>query len=305
MGLLNVDIIYSGMPRIPLEGEEVFSSGFDLKLGGGPAATLINLHRLGVPVRLGTFLGEDLFSQYARKVLRTSGLRYRNLCRRGDGALTVTSIISTARDRTFVSHRPNDAESGVPQDRVYDFYRGSTIAYIPLGHHEVFRRLKEEGATLLLDSNWREDLSLELYQQAFSYVDYFTPNEKEACRITGTDSALDAIRILARHVSGPIVKLGADGCLFCDGSSIYHAPGISDFPFVDSTGAGDAFLSGFIYGLCRRLDLASCIRLGNLVGAKCVAGVGCLAESFDETGLLAWERRTAERKAAVREVSRR
>jgi ribokinase len=293
MGLLNVDVIYSGMPRIPAEGEEVFSTGFDLQLGGGPAATLVNLRRLGIPARLGCFLGQDLFSRFARGVLEASGLEFVNMHEGDDWALTVTSIISTARDRTFVSHRPRDAQSTVAPEKVYDLYRGSSIAYVPLGQDEVCARLKREGAVIVLDSTWREDLSLDLYESAFEYVDYFTPNEKEACRIAGVDNALDAIRILSRHVASPIVKLGSEGCLFCDNGIIWHVPAVGEFASVDATGAGDAFLSGLLYGLFMGSGIERSVRLGNIMGGKCVTGVGCLTEYCDEEGLLAWEKRIA------------
>jgi sugar/nucleoside kinase (ribokinase family) len=138
---------------------------------------------------------------------------------------------------------------------------------------------------------WREDLSMEMYEKAFSYADFFTPNEKEACRITGAATAREAIRILADCVACPIVKLGPDGCLFSDKGSVRHAPGLTEFVSVDSTGAGDAFLAGLMYGLFKGASLERCVRLANLVGGKCVTGVGCLTEYFDEEGLLAWEKR--------------
>jgi ribokinase len=289
MGQLNVDILYSGMPRIPAEGEEVFSQGFDLQLGGGPPATLINLRRLGVPVRLGTFLGRDPFSLFARRILEDSGVAFTNLQDGDDGLLTVTSIISTARDRTFVSHRPREPMAEVPPERVRELHRGCSIAYVPLCQHEAWHALKREGALIVMDSSWREDLSLELYREAFSYVDYFTPNEKEALAITGAADPLEAARILARHVPGAIVKLGADGCLFAEGKEIWHVPAARDQACVDTTGAGDAFLGGFIYGLFRGYTLERAVRLGTLSGTCCVAGVGCLASYYDEPGLMARE----------------
>lgn len=47
---------------------------------------------------------------------------------------------------------------------------------------------------------------------------------------------------------------------------------------MDATGAGDAFLSGFIYGLYNDFDFRKCILAGNITGGKCVTGVGCLTE---------------------------
>ena len=50
VGMVNCDLLYSGIPHMPREGEEVFASGFDMQLGGGVPAIMINLARLGVPV---------------------------------------------------------------------------------------------------------------------------------------------------------------------------------------------------------------------------------------------------------------
>ena len=49
VGYTNIDLIYSGMDRLPDTGEEVFAKRFEMHLGGGVPATLINTSRLGVP----------------------------------------------------------------------------------------------------------------------------------------------------------------------------------------------------------------------------------------------------------------
>ena len=50
VGVLNCDLLFSGLSRLPVEGEEIYAKGFDMQLGGGLPATLIHLARLGVPV---------------------------------------------------------------------------------------------------------------------------------------------------------------------------------------------------------------------------------------------------------------
>jgi sugar/nucleoside kinase (ribokinase family) len=52
---ITIDMIYEGLPRIPKLGEEVFSNGFDMQIGGGVTASIIALARLGVDARFGTF----------------------------------------------------------------------------------------------------------------------------------------------------------------------------------------------------------------------------------------------------------
>ncbi|MDP3180158.1 MAG: carbohydrate kinase family protein, partial [Spirochaetaceae bacterium] len=228
MGHLNIDLIYGRMPRIPAEGEEVFSESLDLELGGGPAATLVNLHRLGIEAQLGTFLGRDFLSEFARRELDSYGLPYLNFFRGEGSPLTVTSIISTESDRTFVSHAFDEEGYAIPESELYELYRGCSVAYIGLGYDEVWRRLKREGAAIVLDSHWREDLSLGLYEEAFGYVDYFTPNQKEAERITGESDPRRSIELLAERVASPVVKLGAEGCLYREGGRTRHAPALRD-----------------------------------------------------------------------------
>ena len=79
VGVSNLDMIYTGIGRLPEEGEEVFSNDFRLCLGGGVPATIINLHRLGVPAKFATFLGKNMFSQYVEEQFKQYGVNYTNL----------------------------------------------------------------------------------------------------------------------------------------------------------------------------------------------------------------------------------
>ena len=76
VGVTDVDLMYVGMPRVPQEGGEIFSQDFRVLLGGGAPGTAVNAARLGIPTRLATYLGSDLFSGFAaRSLSRTAFLR--------------------------------------------------------------------------------------------------------------------------------------------------------------------------------------------------------------------------------------
>ena len=66
-GIANVDIIFGNAHRMPKLGEEVYSESCSKQLGGGAVATLIQLYRLGVPVKLATYIGEGPLSRYLVK----------------------------------------------------------------------------------------------------------------------------------------------------------------------------------------------------------------------------------------------
>ena len=106
VGVTNVDLMYVGMPRVPQEGEEIFSQDFRVLLGGGAPGTAVNAARLGIPTRLATYLGSDLFSGFARAQFEQNGVSPYNLAAEGETGIpvNVTSAMLTPGDRTFATY---------------------------------------------------------------------------------------------------------------------------------------------------------------------------------------------------------
>lgn len=105
-----------------------------------------------------------------------------------------------------------------------------------------------------------------------SYV--MMPNIMEMELLTGEkDPKKGAAFLLKKGVKIVAVKMGADGCYVTDGKEEYTVK-----PFkvkvVDTTGAGDAFCAGFLYGLLNKKNLRECGRIGNFVGSRCVMKMG-------------------------------
>ena len=93
--------------------------------------------------------------------------------------------------------------------------------------------------------------------------------------------------MLAEDFEHPLVKLDKDGCLILEDGRPRLLRNIPEFTCKDSTGAGDAFLAGLMYGLYHGYPFADCVRFGNITGGKSVTGVGCLTEYVQESELLA------------------
>ena len=275
-GKLNVDLLYSGMPRIPNEGEEIYSKDFKVCLGGGLPATMINCSRLGVPAKIGTFLGEDMFSQFARQELDKSGTEY-EIFESKNYPLNVTSAIITERDRTFVSYGGSETYSDEMLQKIYNSLKGAKVVGMQEDILPVYKQLKKDGTILVLDTGYSEDMSVDKYKDLIEIADYYTPNIDETEKLTGTKDYKEALKILGEYFPKPIVKLGKNGCAGYDGE-YFTVNNIDEFKCVDATGAGDAFLAGFIYGLYNDFDFRKCILAGNITGGKCVTGVGCLTE---------------------------
>ena len=246
-GKLNVDLLYSGILRIPNEGEEIYSKDFKVCLGGGLPATMINCSRLGVPAKIGTFLGDDMFSNFAKGELDKSGTKY-ELFESKNFPLNVTSAIITEKDRTFVSYGGTETYSDEMLEKIYNSLKGAKVVAMQEKLIPVYKQLKREGTILVLDTGYSDDMSFEKHKDLIQIADYYTPNIDETEKLTGTKDYKEALKILGEYFEKPIVKLGKFGCAGFDGE-YFTIDNIDEFKCIDATGAGDAFLSGFIYGL--------------------------------------------------------
>ena len=103
------------------------------------------------------------------------------------------------------------------------------------------------------------------------------PNAKELEQITGeSDAKKGAAFLLAKGVKVVAVKLGEKGCFVTDGEE-QHAIEAFKTGVVDTTGAGDAFCAGFLYGLLNGTSLLECGRIGNFVASRKVTRMGARA----------------------------
>ena len=284
----NVDLLYENMPKIPDVGEEVYTDRFSLQLGGGLPATLVNIGRLGIPARIATELGDDLFSGFAKAQFSENGVTPLNLYSGGAIPVNITSAILLPHDRSFVSY--GKGEMNADDDACEAFYRMAHGAKICLmttgGFLEVYRRLHAEGTVTVLDMGWDDEMSLRKYADLFEVADYYTPNRKEAMRLTGCSDPYRAAEALRPYFDRVVVKVDKDGCIGADDSGTFFVPSIDAFRHVDSTGAGDAFLAGFCYGLFYDYPLRDCITFGNVTGGKAVTAVGALSAYVTEPELL-------------------
>ncbi len=286
-GYVNVDLMFSGLSRLPAKGEELYAEDFTLRLGGGIPATMINLSRLGIPVKIQAALGNDMFSAFARKEFEKAGIMPYNLTPdTSDIPLNVSVVLLTPDDRTIVTYSDGMEESDKILEEVYQMTTGAVVCAMDPRFGKIYGRLHDEGTVLVLDTGWNEGLSLENYRPLLEMADYFLPSRDEALKITGTDSVEGAADILSRFFETVIIKLDADGCMICQDGITKIIPVIPEFDHVDSTGAGDAFLAGFIYGLYHHESIEKCVLYGNITGGKCVTQMGCLTAYCTETELL-------------------
>jgi sugar/nucleoside kinase (ribokinase family) len=140
---------------------------------------------------------------------------------------------------------------------------------------EVVRRAREIGVITCLDTVWNSAIDpLPVLDPCLPHLDYFLPSIDEAGLLTGLQSPADvAAFFLDKGVGVVGLKLGDEGCWIQDSQRRLHVPAY-EVAAVDTSGAGDAWVAGFLAGLLEGWDLEEAGRLGNAMGAMCVTAIG-------------------------------
>ena len=288
IGRTNIDLIYSGLDHLPALGEEVYSKGFEIHLGGGAPGESVILSKLGIPAKIITWLGDGIFAGLARSEFRIGDPYIIDLYTGSGNPLVMSSTMVFDRDRTFLSYCEEIKLSDADIRRIRDEFRNAKIILMSPHYHEIYDNPDLSVAVKIFDTGWEDDLSLSnpKYRDLIEKADYYLPNRREALKITGTSTVDEAADVLSEFFRHVVIKLDSEGCLIRDESGTRIIPPMPGITAVDTTGAGDAFLSGFVYGLYHGYGIDDCARFGNITGGTCVQAYGCLTMTLTEAELL-------------------
>ena len=105
------------------------------------------------------------------------------------------------------------------------------------------------------------------------YVDIVFANEEEAKAFTGKEPE-EALDVIAKMCSIAIVKLGARGSLIRKGTEEVHVHAVTVDRVIDTTGAGNYFAAGFLYGLTCGYSLEKCGKIGSILSGSIIRVIG-------------------------------
>jgi len=255
--------------------------------GGDALNEATVLHKLGGAVHLDTLLGDDeagkaVLRRIERVGLETSGAHIRK------DIQTSVNVVLVKPDGTrhFLTNphasqrklRLEDIPMPFPADvGILCFASMFVFPLMKAGEMAaVFRQAKAQGITVCADMTKRKNgESTADVAQALRYVDYLFPNDAEAMLLTGKDTVEGAAEdLLSAGVGTVVIKCGAKGCYIKNREREFWASAKQNVTCVDTTGAGDSFVGGFLYGLSNDLSLEECARIANDCGARAVQKVG-------------------------------
>ncbi|MBV8817974.1 MAG: carbohydrate kinase family protein [Acidobacteriaceae bacterium] len=256
------------------------------QLGGNAGTTSFTLGKLGIPVSVFTLVGCDAAANALLERLSSQGVDLGMVHRTKAPTSTALCLINGKGERALLYQLGASAEDfpepvSFPEEATHfhlaAVYRMRHLRKIA---PSLLALAKERGLSTSVDTQWdTEGEWMKVLAPSLPYADYTLVNEDEARMLTGErEPGRAAERLRDRGANHVIIKLGARGC-WADGEIIRGF----EVSALDTTGAGDSFVGGFIAALYRGLAIAEAARFANAVGALSVQQLGATA------GLLDWE----------------
>jgi sugar/nucleoside kinase (ribokinase family) len=251
-----------------------------LASGGSAANTIHGLAMLGADTGFIGSIGRDDTGDFFERDMKSAGVNTL-LIRRNSVTGTAVALISQDSERTFATHlgAAIELDSEDLNPMLFDGYdilylEGYLINNYPL-IETACRLAREKGLLVALDlaSYNVVESNLQSFNKIINgYVDILFANEMEAKAFTGHEPE-KAVESLSASSETVILKVGADGSWLRRGEELIR---VSSTPVTvnDTTGAGDLYAAGFLYGLARGLSLEKCGLIASLMAGKVIEIVG-------------------------------
>jgi len=280
-GALNVDKLFK-VSKFAKAEEEIFVEDYAEACGGSAANTVVGIARLGCKSGYIGKVGCDREGEMLIKDFCDEGVNTDGVIRAEEGESgSVLGFVDKKGGRAlYINPGVNDT---IKLDEVNSRYASQAqflhlTSFVGEQSFQTQKKLLDiiaDNVKVSFDPGAlyarKGFLNLEpIIRRAYILM----PNAIELELLTGEiDYRKGADVIIGKGIKIVAVKLGGEGCYVTDGQERHL---ISPFKVevVDTTGAGDAFCAGFLYGLVNNRSLFECGRLGNFVASRCIMKMG-------------------------------
>ena len=261
--------------------EKIESKTTQQASGGCAANTVHGLANLGIETGFIGKVGTSDLGKFFENDLKNAGIQP-HLTYSFNKTGTAIAFISPDSERTFATYlgaavELSDNELSKVLFSKYDFFH---IEGYLLQNHDLIQKAvsiaKENDMKVSIDLasyNVVEENLEFLKSLVRLYVDIVFANEEEAKAFTGLDNPEKALEKISAHSEIAIVKLGKNGSLVKNGDKTYKINPIKT-ESIDTTGAGDLYAAGFLYGLLKEYPMDKCGDIGSLLAGTVIRNIG-------------------------------
>lgn len=298
LGRAGLDL-YADPPGTEIENAIQFVAA----LGGSAANIAAGIARLGGSAGLITCVSDDAVGRYTRNQLRHYAIDTSHVHNVGGEPRNSLAVVETRHENCqSVIYRNNAADFALTEAHVAQIDFSSCGALIVTGTSlamqpsraaclRAMRNARLAGAPVVIDVDYRPyswasaELATATCLEAAGMSDVVIGNDTEFSVLAGGGDGLQLANVLAQGSATIVVyKMGEHGAVtFSNGKQIKS--GIFPVTALKPTGAGDAFMAGFVTGLAAGLDLPTSVKRGSAAAAIVVTRVGCAPAMPDEAEL--------------------
>lgn len=286
-GIATWDTLFTGVDRDLMEIDGILAGGYYASSGGDAVNAAVSMARLGLRTAVCASLGTDSAAQLVIHELEEAGADCSYLHQSAAVHTAAPAILVDPDGERHIIRVPENGNHFFTQDMVSDeLLEKSRHLHLasanvlkrldgkPLG--VLFARAHEKGLTTSMDAsydragNWMKNI-----EDALKNCDIFIPSFQEAA-IYAASRDLDEICAFFSQFPLKIfgVKLGEKGVLVTDFRETWKLPTLYKKKPVDTTGAGDAFLAGFVGAWLKGYDIPSCAYAGSAQSYSVLGAVG-------------------------------
>jgi sugar/nucleoside kinase (ribokinase family) len=291
LGVHVVDVLVRPVEEIPAGQGGTLVEEIRITPAGSAGGTALTLAKLGARVRSAGALGDDELGEVLLTLLDRFGVDTSLLVRR-DGVQTSASVLPIRPDGSRPAFHVVGANATYASADA-DLEAISEADWLHLGAPEfmggeeaakILSHAREHGvctsADLLAPGEQAAEIA-DWVRPAFPHLDYLLPNEEQVRGLTGTDDLEQGCRALIERGIGCVAAtVGDQGALIADGEGTDRVPAFAA-DVVDTTGCGDAFSAGFIYGVSTDRNRHDAAVLGCATAALVAQGLGSDHGDFD------------------------
>ena len=296
LGIFVADTLARPIERMPAWRQMALINPVELQTGGCANNVAIGLARLGLRAGAMGKVGGDGFGDFILQNLKKEGVDIRGMGRDEEANTSFTFVMIAPDGERCFFHYIGANGALVYEDIDLSLIQEARILHVggslvlprfdgpPTAR--VLQQAREMGVITVLDTVWNASLdAYEVIKPCLPHLDYFLPSLEKAQLIAKREAPVDVAAFFLDHGVGTVgLKMGAEGCYLRTHDQELHVPAWQ-VDVMDTTGAGDAWVAGFLAGLIMGWDLERAGRLANAEGALCVTAIGTTAglRSMEET----------------------
>ncbi len=261
-----------------------------MSFGGDALNQAVILSKLGEKVQLITKVGDDEAGKRVLNFMEKNDISLKSVSLGKEMSTGINIVLIDENGNRHFLTNPNsslrklalaDIEKNIDNTARIISFAGmfiSTLLTIPAMKNLFSKVKRQKDRLLVVDmTKAKNKETLEDIRELLPYIDYIFPNEEEIALLTGEKNPIINAKLLVKYgVKNAIIKCGEKGCIIANEFGVQKISAVENIRCIDSTGAGDSFVAGFIWALLQGLPVDECAKTGCAIAS-------CIVEEYGAT----------------------